>query len=507
MNQRIVFHITVWSLLLLGLGLFIGRAYLLKVPVSPERDVRIWEVELTARAKPKGGPAEVSFRLPPSRSAFKIIDQEFSAPGYSLGIRSVESERVATFSRKNVRDEGKHLLSYRFTIEKSAIETTLSLDDTIRQVVLPTEDQTLLKKAVKTLKKNVSNGSRDKMLIAALFQSKKSPELLREQFSFLESTEERLAAATYLKVPARMRYGLRLFDSGRGKKLRPIVEFESTKKRYTFDLRTKKFGKYGEFLIWGKESNPIEDFDGMQSLSTDLSVSAVSVSPGRERARPEGTLEEILHGTSIRRLPVGAQTVFSILLLLPLAGLVIAIIRNVIGLRTFGTFMPALIALSLIETGILRGTGVLLLILSLGLGLRLLFSRLKLLLVPRLTAVLSSVILVLYLLALGSVYLELDPALTVGLFPVIVITMMVERMSIVIEEIGVGQGLLQLLGSLVAAFAAYYIVTVPQVYYVCTTFPEYLLIALALSFILGRYTGFRLFELFRFRTIANSPRT
>ena len=52
--------------------------------------------------------------------------------------------------------------------------------------------------------------------------------------------------------------------------------------------------------------------------------------------------------SNLTRLPVPMHTVMKILLLLPFAALITAFMRNVIGLGTFGTFSPALLAMSFI---------------------------------------------------------------------------------------------------------------------------------------------------------------
>ena len=49
------------------------------------------------------------------------------------------------------------------------------------------------------------------------------------------------------------------------------------------------------------------------------------------------------------------QLVLQVLLLLPLGALLVAFCRQVIGIKTFGTFMPVLVALAFRETGITFG--------------------------------------------------------------------------------------------------------------------------------------------------------
>ena len=59
---------------------------------------------------------------------------------------------------------------------------------------------------------------------------------------------------------------------------------------------------------------------------------------------------------SLLFLPVQLQHTLRILLLVPLGALAMCVLRNIVGLRTFGMFMPMLIALAFTGTGLLWGT-------------------------------------------------------------------------------------------------------------------------------------------------------
>ena len=81
------------------------------------------------------------------------------------------------------------------------------------------------------------------------------------------------------------------------------------------------------------------------------------------------------------------------LLLLPLGALVVALFRNVVGVSTFGTFMPVLIALALREVSLVAGLLLVAAVLLLGIVGRLVLERMHLLLVPRLGVLLCAVVL------------------------------------------------------------------------------------------------------------------
>jgi hypothetical protein len=176
----------------------------------------------------------------------------------------------------------------------------------------------------------------------------------------------------------------------------------------------------------------------------------------------------------------------------------------VVGFATFGTFMPILVALAFRETQLLWGIVLFSFIVATGLVVRRLLERMKLLLVPRIAVMLTVVVFILALSSLVAFGAGLERALSVALFPIVIMTMMIERMSVVWEESGVRAALQQALGSLAVATAAYLIFNVALVQHLAFVFPELLLVVLAAMLLLGRYTGYRLSELVRFRSFAGS---
>jgi hypothetical protein len=189
-------------------------------------------------------------------------------------------------------------------------------------------------------------------------------------------------------------------------------------------------------------------------------------------------------------------------LLVPIGVLFLVILRNVIGLRTFGTFMPVLIGLSFRETQLLWGFFLFTTLIGIGLLIRLYLEHLKLLVVPRLAAILIVVIGLMALLSVLTNKLGLERGISVALFPMVILAMTIERMSIVWEEFGAFEAIKQGTGSLIAAAIAYLIMSITYIEHLMFVFPEILLILLAVTLLLGRYSGFRLLELRRFKALS-----
>jgi hypothetical protein len=227
------------------------------------------------------------------------------------------------------------------------------------------------------------------------------------------------------------------------------------------------------------------------------------VSVARQRGRAMGSR---VMEFSLFSLPVATQNIYRVLLTIPLGVALLVILRNVVGIQTFGTFMPILIALAFRETDLLWGVSLFIVLVSLGLLIRFYFEKLKLLLVPRLASVVIVVILLMVAISILSHKLGLEQGLSVALFPMVVLAMTIERMSIVWEEHGPTDAIVMGLGSLAVACAAYVVMQDRTLQYLVFVFPELLLVLLSITLLLGRYKGYRLTEFWRFRFMRNDRR-
>jgi hypothetical protein len=139
------------------------------------------------------------------------------------------------------------------------------------------------------------------------------------------------------------------------------------------------------------------------------------------------------------------------------------------------------------------------LLIAMGLLIRFYLEYLKLLLVPRLASVLIIVIILMAMISIFSHKLGFDRGLSVALFPMVIMAMTIERMSLAWEELGAGEALVQGFGSLMVAALGYLCMSSRYLEHLIFVFPELLFVVLAITLLLGRYTGYRLTELWRFR--------
>jgi hypothetical protein len=204
---------------------------------------------------------------------------------------------------------------------------------------------------------------------------------------------------------------------------------------------------------------------------------------------------------NLERLPVPMHTVLKILLLLPLAALITALMRNVIGLGTFGTFSPALLAMSFIYADWKIGLLILLIVVTVGLFGRSILERLRLLMVPRLSIVLTMVILCVVFTLSALYYMFPTIEAQAVLLPMVIMAMLIERFHVTVEEDGIMYAAKLCFGTLLVALLCFAVLRWPEMGNFVLVYPETHLFTIALFILLGRYAGYRLTELWRFRDL------
>jgi len=234
---------------------------------------------------------------------------------------------------------------------------------------------------------------------------------------------------------------------------------------------------------------------GLQELSSQFSITAIPP-PGYALARRGQHLTDLV---DLASLPVEMHEVVILLLLMPLGALVTAVLRTLVGIRTFGTFTPVLMALSFVYADWQTGLAVFAVVLVLGFATRALLDRLKLLLVPRLSVILTLVIVCLVFAVSLLDYLDLTPGADAVLFPMVILTMIIERFYVSTEEDGLGSSLQVMAGTLLVGMCCYFVLQGEAVGRLLLHYPELHLFTLAVLVMMGRYTGYRLTELWRFR--------
>jgi hypothetical protein len=266
-----------------------------------------------------------------------------------------------------------------------------------------------------------------------------------------------------------------------------------------FNPQSGEQGLPKDRLIWWFGDEPMVSIDGGSKVAVTFALNnsemnAIRLAKLSNENTADGFLDYSLYG-----LPLQTQQTYQIMIMIPLGVMVILILRNLGGLQTLGTFTPVLIALAFRETQLGFGIILFTIITTLGLSLRSYLEHLKLQMLPRLSVVLTFVVVLIAVISLFSHKLGLERGLSVALFPMVILTMTIERLSITWEERGGNHAFKVAIGTFFAAALSHYLMSIPELAYFIFTFPAVLLIMVGFMLAMGRYRGYRLTELFRFK--------
>jgi hypothetical protein len=499
-------HLLVLALVLtaMGAGLFVFKWQVLGFPLDANRDADIWTVEArVAFNRPTAGPMKITLQLPTAPPGFVAFDEQFISRGYGLTMEENSDARRATWAVRRV--QGDQAIYYRTTLFRGQDAAPPALSTAFPPVPQLEEP---FASALQELVARARQESADiaTFASAAMRIVQGSDSSLR---LFLGSRPDPLAQAELAlkvlhsaRIPSRVIQALRLGEDRRDVPLEYWIMVHNGEEWLYFDARDGSRGLPGNLVIWSWNSAPVLEIEGGRLVAVAFSMrhtieDALRVAELRAELKHPQIME-----FSLLDLPLQTQALYSILLLVPLGAFLVVVLRNVVGISTFGTFMPVLVAMAFRETKLLNGLVLFVVIVAIGLSIRFYLERLRLLLVPRLAAVLTVVVLLMGLVSMLSHRLGMEAGLSVALFPMVIIAMTIERMSIIWEERGPSEALKEGFGTLIAAAAIYMVMVIPSVRYFLLVFPETLLVLLAGILLMGRYTGYRLTELVRFRALA-----
>jgi len=196
---------------------------------------------------------------------------------------------------------------------------------------------------------------------------------------------------------------------------------------------------------------------------------------------------------------VSAQAV-TLILMLPIIATIFAFLKQVIGITTFGLYTPSIVALSFLALGWATGVLFLLFILIMGYLTRSAMKRWRLLYIPKVAIVLTVVsIMLLILVSVGTA-----AGLTFSrdtIFILLIMSTLSESFLNLKNEEGWWGAVFGIGETVLGALLCISIVQSQTLQATILAFPELLLGTFLVNIFLGRWTGLRLVEYFRFREV------
>lgn len=501
-------------LIAVGGGIFLYKYIALDMPIHPDRSARVWRVEMTVVARGQSERGLVELRIPSSDDSQSILDEQSFDDGLdsSMSIDTANRKmawrgrvglgrRLIYSFRVHLPSDSTSLARSTVTHERPSQESSSRVSQEIREalkrlrITPDTEPEAAIANAFGFVAhdiETVPGASDDARLVLRM---REGSEIGKSRLLI-----ELLKASG---VEVRMATGVQLRRVGRGE-LTHYVEARTSSGWRRLKTSAETPADFpSRFVRLSGGDRPILSTSGVEATQLDIQILRESLQPS-EIASVVAPASVFWRALSLYRLPVETQSTLQVLLLLPISVLLAAIFRNLIGVRTFGIFMPILIALSLRKTDLVSGLVLVTSVTCAGVLGRLVLDELRLLFVPRICLLLCLVVILVTGLAQAGYAFGGTGFMSGLLFPIVILAIVIERISVTTLEEGLKSTEKLLAGSLALAACAYPIFQSDLLTHLFFGFPELILCVMAGLVLIGGYRGYRLTELWRFRTFASA---
>ncbi|RBW50112.1 inactive transglutaminase family protein [Marinobacter sp. F3R11] len=494
--SRLPFYIAVLLLISAGISLAVWRHIELGIPWLTGEQRPVWMIEARVDFDGAGEPVVASLNIPEQPPGFRILTEQAASPGYGFSIIDKSGSRRAEWTKRDVSGPQTLYFKAQFIPDPGAQPAQPSQQPKTQKLFWEEPQATAVREILSQAEARSSTPESMTRELIRLMQ----PDTRVQNTTLLVSEENYLPLLVNMLnhsgIPARTADGLKLEDARRRQQLIPFLQIYNGERWLTLNPKTAAQGVPEDILLWRQGSESLLDVVGGGNSEISFSMLRQTI-PALQLAAMQSDGKG-LGFLSFYELPIEEQSMFRMLLLLPLGALVVAFMRIVIGIRTSGTFMPVLIAVAFVQTTLVPGLIAFLSVVSIGLAMRGYLSSLNLLLVSRISALIILVIFITAGLSVFGYQMGFNTGMTVTFFPMVIIAWTIERMSILWEEEGGQEVLVQGSGSLFVAICAYLLMSAPLAGHLTFNFPELHFAILGLILLMGQYTGYKLTELKRF---------
>lgn len=521
-KQQITYLIILFLLTFTTAFLVIYKLFILDYKLADLIPTVGYDVELTMQANGHGDDISISTYLPISNSHQNISLEQSNPDIFTTETKVDGLNRVISWNAP--ASSGLHIVRYNYFVQAEHI--VYKLDDNIpidknipkylKSYLLPEEgiqvndpliDKTLLElfdttpdtlEALRTIHNYIQNEFENRNFSG--FTDALTTLKLKEA-SCNGKSRLFIALTRNLGLPSRLVGGL-ILNQGSKKTSHQWAEVYVSGHWVPFDTLNNYFAEIPENyvrLYYGDEvlfkHSPNINFQYLFSISKKLV-------PRKEMR--ETMYESPLNAFNMYKIfeSIGiSQNLLKIILMIPLGALVVVIFRNVIGVETFGTFLPALIATAARETGLWWGLLGFMVIILISASIRKLLDYLQLLHSPKMAIMLTVVVISMLLLTIFATKSSFFDLAHISLFPIAILAITAERFAIISEEQGFMKALRISFFTAIVIIAAYAVMSSLFMQSLIISFPELLLFLIVLNMWLGKWVGMRVTEYIRFRKL------
>ena len=527
--QRAIYLLVLALTMLTPLGIMSYKLFVLDYTLDALVPAENYEVDVSMQVDGHGEDISVRTFLPRSDDRQIILEETNAAGNFTVAYRNEGLNRLAEWQAAGV--EGRNLIKYSYTVNAKPIrynipvdlhppasypatlapylaeEAGVQMNDPLiaqeLQRILP-QGAPSIYEAVLRIHRHLQDDFRNRNFsgytdaLTALKLGEASCNGKGRLF---------VAMARKLNIPARLVGGL-ILNPGNKRTSHQWVELYINGYWVPFDTINDHFAElpgnflalyYGDEVLFKHTANI--NFQYLFKVDKQL--------------RPKNDLLSGLQTSSLNMVDLYAifarlgisQDLLQIVLMIPLGAFVVVVFRNVMGVETFGTFLPALIAAACRQTGLLWGLVGFLFIIVLSAGVRKILDWLHLLHSPKMAVMLTTVVIIMMSLTVLSVQFELIDLAHVTLFPIAILAITAERFAIIHEEQGT-KAVTRITGwSMVVIAACFTVMDSIFLQNLILSFPELLLFVIGLNLWLGKWIGMRFVEVWRFRKLIFSRET
>ncbi|MDX8385974.1 MAG: UUP1 family membrane protein [Gallionella sp.] len=521
--RRNVYLLVLAIMVLLPISVTVYKLYVLDYPLAGLIPAPSYKVEVSMQVEGHGEDINLHTFLPKTDSRQVVDNEQNASGGFNAEITSDRLNREVSWRAENVKGQQHVLYSYvvraqhvRFNIPPDlgippsyspALTPYLIAEPGIQKDheeivaalhrIVPSENPTILEAVTlihRHLQDNFANrnfsGYTDALTALRL-----------EEASCNGKSRLFVAMLRKLNIPARLVGGL-VMQPGSKRTSHQWVEVYVNGHWVPFDTINDHFSEipenyltlyYGDKVLFKHTANV--NFQYLFKISRQL-ISR----PDAQNVLSQSMLNVTNFYAFFERVGI-SQNLLTILLMLPLGALVTVVFRNVIGLETFGTFLPALIASAARETGLLWGMIGLISIILISALVRRALDWLQLLHSPKMAIMLTTVVIVMMAITVGGVQLGLFQLAHMTLFPIAILAITAERVALMESEQGSKKVAQITFMTLIVIAACYAVMESLFMQSLILAFPELLLVVIALNLWLGKWIGIRVLEFVRFRRL------
>jgi hypothetical protein len=202
-----------------------------------------------------------------------------------------------------------------------------------------------------------------------------------------------------------------------------------------------------------------------------------------------------------------SKETLQLLLMLPFISTLVVIARHIMGIKSFGMYFPIIATYALVFLGFKMGILLVIYLAIIGIFSRMIISKLRIHYLSRLSLVICiSTIASLALLYFMTLFDFSRPYIAQNALPIILVISFCETFVSTQIQKGFRTGIYLFVETLFISIIGYLIISSAWARDFVLQFPYIILLTLVLNYLIGKWKGLRLYEVWRFRTIKSDKK-